>query len=289
MALTKVNRGGLNTGISDSSDATAITIDSSENVGIGTASPQQLLHLKSNNPGGKIRLEMGQAGVANADVTGEIQFYHNDSSGAGVNADIKGICTNSAGAGALTFGTGTTSTTERMRILSDGKLLIGTASELFSQGVLQVKGNGAENIARFGAGANAESIIFENASGTAVGSIQVNASATAFNTSSDYRLKKEVTYNWDATTRFKELKPARFKWIADGDDAEFVDGFIAHELTAVPDAVSGKGKDAVDDDGNPVLQGVDQSKIVPLLVKTLQEAITKIETLETKVQALEDA
>ena len=87
----------------------------------------------------------------------------------------------------------------------------------------------------------------------------------------------------------KQLKPARFKWIADGDDAEFVDGFIAHELTAVPDAISGKGKDAVDDDGNPVLQGVDQSKIVPLLVKSLQEAIAKIETLETKVQALEDA
>jgi hypothetical protein len=104
-------------------------INSSGNVGIGTSSPQQLLHLKSLNPGGKIRLEMGQTGVATNDVTGEIQFYHNDASGAGVNADIKGICTNSVGAGALTFGTGTTSTTERMRINTSGVIITGSLSK----------------------------------------------------------------------------------------------------------------------------------------------------------------
>jgi hypothetical protein len=68
---------------------------------------------------------MGQAGVAANDVTGEIEFYHNDASGAGVNANIKGICTNSTGAGALTFGTGTTSATERVRIDSSGIVQIG--------------------------------------------------------------------------------------------------------------------------------------------------------------------
>ena len=104
---------------------TAMLIQGDGNVGIGTTSPQQLLHVSANNPGGKIRLEMGQSGVANGDVTGEIQFYHNDSSGAGVNADIKGICTSAIGAGALTFGTGTTSTTERMRIDSSGRVGIG--------------------------------------------------------------------------------------------------------------------------------------------------------------------
>jgi len=107
-----------------------VTFDESTgNVGIGTTTPQQLLHLKSLNPGGKIRLEMGQTGVANNDVTGEIQFYHNDASGAGVNADIKGICTSSIGAGALTFGTGTTSTTERMRINSSGVTITGSLSK----------------------------------------------------------------------------------------------------------------------------------------------------------------
>jgi len=173
-------------------------------------------------------------------------------------------------------------TDETMRVDSTGKLLIGTTSQLFGQGVLQVKSNGAENIARFQAAANGESIVFENASGSSVGFIQVNASATSFSTSSDYRLKTQVTYDWDATTRLKQLKPARFKWIADGDDAEFVDGFIAHELTAVPDAISGKGKDAVDDDGNPVLQGVDQSKLVPLLVKTRIELDARITALEAE-------
>ena len=117
---------GINNAIremmADTADAftqgTPIALDQTNNrVGIGTTSPQQLLQVSANNPGGKIRLEMSQTGVANNDVTGEIQFYHNDASGAGVNADIKGICTSGVGAGALTFGTGTTSTTERMRIV----------------------------------------------------------------------------------------------------------------------------------------------------------------------------
>jgi hypothetical protein len=117
-------------------------LDASGNLGIGTSSPQQLLHLSANNPGGKIRLEMGQAGVAANDVTGEIEFYHNDSSGAGVNANIKGICTNSTGAGALTFGTGTTSATERMRIDASGQVGIG---ETDPDSTLTVKGSAHTN------------------------------------------------------------------------------------------------------------------------------------------------
>ncbi len=245
----------------DSETRTAMTIDHDGQVGIGTASPPDNLSVVTSGSNAQLSVDRSDG------ASGRTVLIHSSTGGQ----------LQTTGSVPLTFGT---ADTERMRIDASGKLLIGTTSELFSQGVLQVKGNGAQNIARFGAGANAESIIFENASGTAVGSIQVNASATAFNTSSDYRLKKEVTYNWDATTRLKELKPARFKWIADGDDAEFVDGFIAHELTAVPDAISGKGKDAVDDDGNPVLQGVDQSKIVPLLVKTIQELEARITALE---------
>ena len=56
----------------------------------------------------------------------------------------------------------------------------------------------------------------------------------------------------------------------------------------VPEAITGE-KDAVNDEGNPEYQGIDQSKLVPLLTAALQEAITKIETLETKVAALEAA
>ena len=75
-----------------------------------------------------------------------------------------------------------------------------------------------------------------------------------------------------------------FKWKSDGTR---VDGFIAHEAQeVVPEAVTGT-KDAVDEDGNPEYQGIDQSKLVPLLTKALQEAVTKIEALEARVTALE--
>ena len=85
-------------------------------------------------------------------------------------------------------------------------------------------------------------------------------------------------------TRLKTLKPYRFNFKADVTTT--VDGFFAHEVTAVPEAITGE-KDAVDSDNNPVYQGIDQSKLVPLLTAALQEAITQIETLETKVAALE--
>ncbi len=141
---------------------------------------------------------------------------------------------------------------------------------------------------------------------SAVGSISVNGSSTAYNTSSDYRLKENVDYTWDATTRLKQLKPARFNFIAD-DTNTLVDGFIAHEVSSiVPEAISG-AKDAMAvetrytaDDvetqgdtpsknvGDPKTyssskidsQGIDQSKLVPLLVKTIQELEARITALE---------
>jgi len=114
--------------------------------------------------------------------------------------------------------------------------------------------------------------------GTTVGTIKCSNSATQYNTSSDYRLKENVDYTWDATTRLKQLKPARFNFIV--DNTKTVDGFIAHEVSSVvPEAISGE-KDAVDDDGNAVHQGIDQSKLVPLLVKTIQELEARITALE---------
>ena len=141
---------------------------------------------------------------------------------------------------------------------------------------------------------------FVNANGL-VGSVSTSGSSTVFATSSDYRIKENVDYDWDATTRLKQLKPARFNFIA--DDTTTVDGFLAHEAaTVVPDAVTGT-KDAMRDeeyevtpavmDGEtvvteavmgtrsvPDMQGIDQSKLVPLLVKTIQELEPRITALE---------
>ncbi len=118
-----------------------------------------------------------------------------------------------------------------------------------------------------------------------MGSISTSGSATSYNTSSDYRLKENVVTDYDATTRLKQLKPSRFNFKADKDTT--VDGFLAHEVSSiVPEAVRGE-KDAVDADGNPKYQGIDQGKLVPLLTKALQEAISEIDILKEKVKALE--
>ena len=146
---------------------------------------------------------------------------------------------------------------------------------------------------------------FYNPNGS-VGTITTYGSATSFNTSSDYRLKENVNYTWDATTRLKQLKPARFNFIAD-DTNTLVDGFIAHEVSSVvPEAIHGV-KDAMEaetfytaDDvetqgdspskavgdvktySSSIItpQGIDQSKLVPLLVKTIQELEARITALE---------
>jgi len=124
-------------------------------------------------------------------------------------------------------------------------------------------------------------IQFRHNGATTVGSIVVNGSSTSYNTSSDYRLKENVVAMTGATTRLKQLEPKRFNFIADEDDT-IVDGFIAHEVqSVVPEAITGTHNE-VDADGNPVYQGIDQSKLVPLLVATIKE-------LEARITALENA
>jgi hypothetical protein len=117
------------------------------------------------------------------------------------------------------------------------------------------------------------------AGATAVGSISTNGTNTAYNTSSDYRLKTNIVPLANAVTRLKQLQPRNFTWIS-APEQGVADGFIAHELkTVVDDAVFGE-KDAVDANGNPKYQGVDASMLVPLLTAALQEAIARIEALE---------
>jgi prepilin-type processing-associated H-X9-DG protein len=207
-----------------------------------------------------------------------------------------------------------------MRIDSANKVLINTASTLGAgQGVLHLKGATNNTVSVMQVASNGEKgFDFRNAAGTQVGHITINSSATAFSTSSDYRLKENVTTSWDATSRIKQLKPSRFNFIADADTT--VDGFLAHEVSSiVPEAISGT-KDGTEDITNVVLnadgtvnsngvsqadwtsgksdetyandttwvasktvpkyQGIDQSKLVPLLVKTIQELEARIKTLE---------
>ena len=119
---------------------------------------------------------------------------------------------------------------------------------------------------------------FFNGNGV-VGSIYTNGSSTSYNTSSDYRLKENVVELTGATDRLKQIPVHRFNFIADADTT--VDGFLAHEVQAiVPEAITG-AKDEVDTDGNPVYQGIDQSKLVPLLVATIKELEARIAALET--------
>ena len=120
---------------------------------------------------------------------------------------------------------------------------------------------------------------------TVVGSIAVGTSSTAYNTSSDYRLKENDVNITDGIARVKQLRPIRFNWKSDSSKTE--DGFFAHEVSpVVPESVTGE-KDAEIDEIGEGYQRMDHSKLVPLLTAALKEAITEIETLKTKVTALE--
>jgi len=187
---------------------------------------------------------------------------------------------------------------ERMRIESDGDTRFNcTGSLIASDEKYSFQGGGSFNVEagntnanlylwnRTNSGTNNNVMFFYGTAGNNIGSIKTNSSSTAFNTSSDYRLKENVTDMTGAIDRVKALAPKRFNFIVNPDTT--VDGFLAHEAqVVVPEAVDGTHNE-VDDDGNAVMQGIDQSKLVPLLTGALQEAIAKIETLETKVAALE--
>ena len=180
-----------------------------------------------------------------------------------------------------------TSATERMRIDSSGHIGFGP------HGIDPSSNGGITMRQTVISGTNKGAVISNNtidsgqgfqefrSSGTQIGSIgKSGTTSTTYNTSSDYRLKENESPITDGITRLKILKPYRFNWKADASTK--VDGFFAHEVTpAVPEAITG-AKDAVDSDNNPINQQIDQSKLVPLLTAALQEAIAKIEVLETE-------
>ena len=265
--------------VNASAPADSVAIDASGNVGIGTTSPSGTLHL-SNGSGSALQYLDSS--------NGQGTLYFRDTS-----SNLKGQI-ESQNDGTMFIATRAsapiqfaTNNSERARLDSGGAFMVGTTSRpssgsnpgtFIEQTVITIGSNTT---------AAQDRMRFENPNGR-VGKIECSGSSTNYITSSDYRLKENVVDMTGAITRVKSLAPKRFNWIADADDTT-VDGFLAHEAqSVVPEAVSGT-QDAVDADGNPEYQGIDQSKLVPLLTGALKEAIAKIETLEARVDALENA
>jgi hypothetical protein len=311
---------------------TAVTIDASQNVGIGTISPAFRLDVAGGV--GRIIPSGGSANTQESG-TGTLNVYGATSSittrtgalrlesysdmavnvGTGIAfsarlntapsdssytfAKIGGYkenATSGNGAGYLAFATSTGpgDLTERARITADGNLLVARTSAAFLGGAVKF---GVEQISSgawgIGINANNNAMVFNHTSNTssAVGSITVTTSATAFNTSSDYRLKNTIAPMTGALAKVALLKPVTYKWNFDGSSGE---GFIAHELQAVvPDAVTGE-KDAVetytDEDGveqtRPVYQGIDTSFLVATLTAAIQELKAIVDAQAVEIAAL---
>jgi hypothetical protein len=248
-----------------------------------------------------------------------------------VSENVVEVGTNSSSANAtsrVSFFTGATLTgntiaTERMRIDSGGNLMVGTTT---ANGLFAVAGNGGgytaylsggtggQNIAVRGSGTTGTCFRVLNSGGTDVGSIDYTASATTYSTTSDYRLKENITPIQGAGDIVKAMQPATYNMKSDGS---WQDGFLAHELQMlIPGAVTGekdKMKDeeyeiepeeeaVLDADGKeikkakkakkgvrsvPDLQMVDYSKLTPILTAALQEALNKIDELTARIEALE--
>ena len=248
--------------IDDNGNATAITIDSSENVGIGTSTTSgSVLNIANSSSADELTFKGTPYTVITSESTGGM--------------DIK-----VSQAVPMCF---YTSNSERARIDSSGNLLVGTTSTL--NAVLSVVGRSGVGPSSFQVFSNGDyGATWKNASGTLVGNITVNASTTAYNTSSDYRLKENIAPMTGALATVAQLKPVTYSWKATGESTQ---GFIAHELQeVVPECVTGE-KDAVDADGNPIYQGIDTSFLVATLTAAIQELKAVVDAQAARIEALE--
>ena len=204
-------------------------------------------------------------------------------------------------AGALTLASN--GSTTAVTIDTSQNVMINVSSPIAGTGKFNVVQSTASNWTAFFQGANAYGCIgITNTSGTAsynalnfynngtsfssTGTISVSGTTTAYNTSSDYRLKENILPMTNALEKVAQLKPVTYIWKQDGSNGE---GFIAHELAEVcPQAVAGK-KDAVDSEGKPIYQGIDTSFLVATLTAAIQEQQTIINDLKARIETLEGA
>jgi len=256
----------------------------------------------SNEQQAIVSLERGDGGdgINNGVIIGEINFTTADGNYASgissTRASIRGVGQNTSSGTRLEFYTGNSSASiaEAMRIIADKSVLFNCTGFPDTSdpgaGFIADNNQGQLRIATNASG-SAVLVTFYNANGN-VGDIRTNGSGTSYNTSSDYRLKENAVGITSAITRLKTLKPYRFNFKAGVGTT--VDGFFAHEVTAVPEAISGtKDQVSTADDvlagittavGDPVYQGIDQSKLVPLLTAALQEAVEETESLKTLIK-----
>jgi hypothetical protein len=241
----------------------AMTLDANGNLLVGTTSA-------AFNSSGRGLLEVN--GSTNSLIAlkannSALVYFHNTGTDLNIQNNSNGsllLATNSA---------------ERMRIDSSGNLLVGTTGGLLNERIRANFGAGNTGITVSVASTATQShIVFYN--GAVVGTISTNGSTTTYATSSDYRLKENISPMTGALARVSALKPVTYTWKADGSDGQ---GFIAHELAeVVPDCVSGE-KDAVDAEGKPVYQGIDTSFLVATLTAAIQELKAEVDALKAQI------
>jgi len=233
---------------------------------------------------------------------GYLNFYSNDSSTSSLGG-VGGIAVKSEEAFNTSYtptymsfythartannGTSLGNVTERMRITSAGNIQVSSHTGSTIGYGLQISPQGGYAQIYMEADTTSSRLIqrYYNPNGN-VGNITISGSTTSYGISSDYRLKENVVEMTGALDRISQLKPSRFNFIADADTT--VDGFLAHEVQEiVPEAITGE-KDAVDEEGNPEYQGIDQSKLVPLLVGAMQEQQKIINDLKNRIETLEN-
>ena len=280
---------GKNSGTTDTS-IERLRIDSSGNVGIGVTPKTWVTNRGGIEVAGKAAAFLALNGTGNVSEMFFNSYY--DSTGPAYKYAYNGLGgrhefgsagwswliapTNSSGAGA------TASTwTQAMTLDASGNLLVGAASFAVNNGKLRIQHSGLAG--EWGIQTKSSTTdgyvgVFYTTTGQA-GFISVSGTSTTFSTTSDYRLKESVQPLIGGLARINNLKPSTYKWKADGSNSE---GFIAHELAeVVPAAVTGQ-KDAVNADGSIKPQGVDLSKLVPILVAAIQELSARVQTLEAK-------